>query len=177
MQGHNLHLHPLVGIVGQRSLVGNLVDAAHSKVLYHLQVLQILLTEGHPEACALNGGIVDDQRLNLLVVQQIAVARADIGVGEVFVNLQRLGFHPLSVLPVESFLGNLADVDFGVEVGGKCLVVVAGIAVYDVEILNLLEVMLGSVGGEDAGHTRIEATAQDGCQPGLAEPVAVGPLP
>ena len=177
LQGHNFHLHLLVWVVGQRCLVGNLVDAAHAQVLYHLQMLQVLLAEGHPEACTADGGIVDDQRLNLLVVQQIAVARADVGVGQVLVNLQRLGLHPLAVFPVEALLGDLADVDFRVEVGGESLVVVAGITVYDVEILNLLEVVLGGIGCEDAGHARVEAASQNGCQTGFLEALSVSPLP
>ncbi len=124
-----------------------------------------------------DGREVDDQRLYLLVVQQVAVTRSDVGVGQVLVNLQRLRLHPLAVLPVESLLCDFADVDLGVEVGGEGLVVVAGIAVYDVQILDFLEVVLGGVCRIDAGHARVEAAAQDGCQSGLFEALAVGPLP
>ena len=37
--------------------------------------------------------------------------------------------------------------------------------------------VLGSVGREDAGHSRVEAAAEDGRQSCFAEAVAVGPLP
>ena len=45
-------------------------------------------------------------------------------------------FHPLSVFPVFSFLGYLADVDLGIEVGGKCFAVVT-------EYYGAAESMLG----------------------------------
>ncbi len=111
------------------------------------------------------------------MVQQIAVAWADVGIGQVLVNLQRLCLHPLAVLPVESLLGNLADVDLWVEVGGEGLMVVTGIAVDDVQILHLLEVVLGSVCRVDAGDAWVEATSEDGGQTCLLELLAIGPLP
>ena len=92
-------------------------------------------------------------------------------------NLQRLGLHPLAVLPVQSLLRDLADVDLGVEVSGEGLVVVACVAVDDVEVLNLLEMVLGSVCREDTRHARVEAAAEDSRQSGLLEALAVGPLP
>ena len=45
----------------QRCLIDNLIDAAHADVLNHFEVLEILLSEGHPEAGALDGWIVDDE--------------------------------------------------------------------------------------------------------------------
>ena len=92
-------------------------------------------------------------------------------------NLQRLRLHPLTVFPVESLLGNLTDIDFGVEVGGESLVVVAGIAIHDIEIMDFAEMVLGGVGRIDRGDTRIKAASQDGGQPGLLKAFAVGPLP
>ena len=55
--------------------------------------------------------------------------------------------------------------------------VVASVAVDDVKVLDLLEVMLGSVGGEDGGHTWIETAAEDSAKTSLLETLAVGPLP
>ena len=55
--------------------------------------------------------------------------------------------------------------------------VVAGIAVDDIQILYLLEMMLGSVGRIDARHTWVEAAAEDSCQTGLLETLTIGPLP
>ncbi len=110
-------------------------------------------------------------------MQQITVARTDAGIGQVFVYLKRLCLHPLSVLPVESLLGNLADVYLGIEVCGESLVMVACIAVNDVKILYLVEVMLCGVCGENACNARVEAATEDCRQPSLAETVAVSPLP
>ncbi len=111
------------------------------------------------------------------MVQQVTVARPDFRIGQVFVNLQRLRLYPFPVLPVEAFLCDLTDVDFRVEIGGECLVVVAGVAVDDIQVLYLLEVVLGSVGREDARHARVEAATEDGCQSGFLETLAIGPLP
>ena len=66
------------------------------------------------------------------MVHEIAVARADVGVGDVAVDGQRLGFNPLPILVIKSFLCDFANVDFGIEVRCKGLVVVASIAIDDV---------------------------------------------
>ena len=138
---------------------------------------QVLLAEGHPESCPPDGGEVDDQRLQLLVVHQVALARTNHGISEWLVNLQRTGLDPLAVLPVATLLGDFTDVDLGVEVGGKGLAVVAGIAVHDVERVYLTEVVLGGIGGIDAAHARVKTAAQDGSQSSLFKALAVSPLP
>ena len=84
---------------------------------------------------------------------------------------------PLAVLPVAAALGDFADVDFGVEVGGEGLAVVAGVAVDDVEILHLAEVVLGGIGRKHTADAGVEAAAEDGGEAGLLEALAVGPLP
>ena len=167
LQRNYLHLNLLVRIVGERSLIGNLVDARHSEVLYAVKVCEVLLAECHPETCALDGRIVLHERFNLLMVEQVALLRSYLRICERLVDFERLGLHPLSVFPVETLLSDLADIDFGVEVGSKSLVVVACVAVDDVEILNLVEVMLGGISGEDACNTGVEATSEDSCQSGI----------
>ena len=74
-------------------------------------------------------------------------------------NGQRFGFEPLSVFVVQAFLGYLAYVDFGIEVGCKGFVVVSGVAVDDVEIVNFVEMVLGSVCRVDATYAWVESTA------------------
>ena len=111
------------------------------------------------------------------MMQQIRLTRPDVGVGERLVNLQRLGFNPLTVLVVEALLGNLTDVDLRVEVRGEGVVMITGVAVDDVKVVNLVEVVLGGVGRIDATDARIEAAAEDGRQSCLLEAVLVGPLP
>ena len=54
---------------------------------------------------------------------------------------------------------------------------VASVAIHDVEILNLLEVVLGGIGCIDAGYTWVETTAQDSCETSLLETLTIGPLP
>ena len=111
------------------------------------------------------------------MVQQVAVARTDVGIVQILVNLQWLCLHPLAVFPIETLLRNLTDIDLRVEVGGESLVVVTSIAVNDVQILNLLEVMLGSISCIDAGNTRVETTTEDSGEASLFETLTISPLP
>ena len=74
-------------------------------------------------------------------------------------NGQRFGFEPLSVFVVQALLGYLAYVDFGIEVGCEGLVVVSGVAVDNVEIVNFVEMVLGSVCRVDATYAWVESTA------------------
>ena len=177
LQRNNLNLHLLAWVVGKRSLVSNLVDARHTEVLNAVEVSEILLTECHPEASTLDGRIVLHQRLNLLVVEQIALLRADLRIVERLMDLQRSRLHPFAILPVETLLSNLADIDFWVEVCGESLVVVTGVAVNNVEILNLVEVMLCGISSEDACNTRVEATTENSGQASILETLLVSPLP
>ena len=140
-------------------------------------MLEILLAKGHPKTRTLDGWIVDYQRFYLLVVHQIALTRTNLRISERLVNLQRFGLYPLSVLPIESFLGYLTNVDFGVEVGGKCLAMVAGIAINDVEVMYLLEMVLCCSSSVDASHAWVESAAQDCGKASLLKTFAIGPLP
>ena len=159
------------------AVVVHLVDAGHADVLDHAQVGQVFLPEGHPEAGALDGREVLHQRLQLLVVKQVGVARPDVRIGQVLVDFHGFRLHPFSILIVTSVLGNLADVDFRVEVGGESLMMVARVAVHDVQILDFIEMVLGSVCRVHAGHTRVESAAEDGGQARVLETFLVGPLP
>ena len=111
------------------------------------------------------------------MVHQIALARTDVRIGERLVDRQRVGLNPFTILVPQTFLGNLTDVDFWVEVGCESLVVIAGIAVYYVENLNLVEVMLGSVCSKNARNTRVEAAAKDSAKTSFFKLVLVSPLP
>ena len=176
LQRNNLH-HLFAAAVGLGSLVFHLVNAAHANVLNHIQIVQILLAEGHPEAGTLDGGEVDDKALNLLVMQEIALAGTDIGIVQGLVNLHRFGLDVLTVLIVKSLLGDFTNVDFGIEVGGECLVMVSGIAVHDVQIVDFIEVVLCGISGKHAGHTGVETASQNGAKASLLEAFTVGPLP
>lgn len=44
---------------------------------------------------------------------------------------------------------------------------VAGVAVYDVQILDFVEVMLGGISGVYACYARVESATQDGGQAGV----------
>ena len=176
LQRYNLYLSCACA-VSQWSLILYLVDTAHADVLDYLKVLKILLTKCHPEACTLDGGVVDNQALYLLMVQQIAVAWADVRIVQILVYLKWLCLYPLAIVPLQSLLGYLSNVDLWVDVGGESLVVVASVTVYDIQILYLLEVMLCSVCSIDACYAWVETTTKDGCKSSLLETVAISPLP
>ena len=55
--------------------------------------------------------------------------------------------------------------------------VVAGVTIDDVEVLNLVEVVLGGISGVNTGDPRVEAATKDGRQSGLLEALLVSPLP
>lgn len=135
------------------------------------------LPEGHPEARALDGGEIDHQRFEFLVVQHKALAGGDFGIVDVLSDFQGLRLHPLAVFPVAAIRGDLADVDFRVEVRGEGLAVVAVVAVHDVEVMDFREVVLGVVGGEHVRRAGIETAAQQRHQARLLEALSVGPLP
>ena len=177
LQRNNLHLGCLARTVCQWSLVFDFVDAAHAEVLDAVEVGEILLAEGHPETCLLDGRVVLHQTLQLLVVHQIALARTDVRVGERLVDRERVGFNPFAILIPESLLGNFADIDFWVEVGCESLVMVTGVAIHDVEHLNLIEVMFGCISGEDARNSWVKTAAEDSAETSLFELILVCPLP
>jgi len=134
-------------------------DARHADVLDHPQVGQVFIAKGHPETGAFERGVVFDQRLQFFVVNHVRTLGAYVGVVDVLPDLVWLGVHPLAIFPVAAFLGYLTDVDFGVEVGGKSLAITARIGVDDVEVMDLIEEMLGGVGGEYARNARVKTTA------------------
>ena len=63
LQRHDVHLGRLRGVVGQWRFVADGIDACHANLLNDVQIVEILLSEGHPKACLLDGGIVFHQRL------------------------------------------------------------------------------------------------------------------
>ena len=159
------------------AVVDDRVDTRHADVLDDAQVREVFLAEGHPETCTLNGRIVLNQRLELLVVDHIRLALADTRVIERTVYLMRLGGNPLAVLEITPFLRHLADVDLGIEVRGESHAVVARVAIHDVEVVDLVEMVLGGIGREDGRHARVEAAAEDRREARSLEAVLIGPLP
>ena len=55
-----------------------------------------------------------------------------------------------------------ADIYFGVEVGCECFVMIAGIAVYDVEIVYLVEMVFCGIGCECLRNSGVESASEDG---------------
>ena len=55
-------------------------------------------------------------------------------------------FHPVTVFPVTARCADFAQVDFGVEVGGKRIAVVAAVAVEDVDGVDGVKFVFGGIG-------------------------------
>ena len=111
------------------------------------------------------------------MIKKIGITWTDIGITEVFVNFQRTGCHPLTILIITSVLSNFADIDFRIKVGSKCFMMISCITVYDIQILDFVEIMFGCIGCVDSTDSRIETTAKNGCQTCFLETVVVSPLP
>ena len=159
------------------SLVVDGDDGVHTDVLDHTQVGEIFLSKGHPEARALDGGEIDDKTLDFFVVEEIALTRTHVGIGQRLVDFERFCLHPFTIFPIKSLLRDFADVDFGIEVGGKGFAVVTSVAVYDVEIVDFVEVVLCCVSSVDRGDPRVETATEDGAKSSFLKAFAISPLP
>ncbi len=159
------------------TVVVDLVNTCHAYVLDNAQMRQIFLAECHPETRAPYCREIQYKRLQFLVIEQIGLARADIGVGEGTVEFQRACGHPFAGFIITAVLGDFAYVYFRVEIGCESFAVVAGVAVHYIKRLHLAEIVFGGIGGEHSAYTRVEAATEDSRQTGIFETLAVCPLP
>ena len=90
---------------------------------------------------------------------------------------QGVGFHPLAALPVAARRRDFADVDLRIEIGGKGLAVIPGVAVDNIQHAHFVQLVLQGPGRENIGHAGIKARTQQGREPGFAKAVGIGPLP
>src|SRR5690554_190088 len=90
----------------------------------------------------------------------VRLFRSNFGVVEWFVNFVWFCFYPFSILPIFSFLSNLTNINFGVEVRGKCFTMISGITINYIEIVNLIEMMFYCMGSKYTCYTRIETTTK-----------------
>ena len=92
-------------------------------------------------------------------------------------KFQRLGGHPFAVFIITSVLSDFTDIDFGIEVGSKCLMMVTGIAIHNIQIMHFIKVVFSSIRRIDAAYTRIETATENSCQAGFFKTLLVSPLP
>ena len=92
-------------------------------------------------------------------------------------NLKWPGSYPFTILIITSVLGDFTDINFRIEISGKRFMMITCITVYDVQILNFVEIMFSCICRIDSTYTRIKTTTQDSCQPGFFETIVVSPLP
>lgn len=160
------------------ALIKDGVDPRHANILENLEVIEIIIRKGHPETSPFEAGDVADDRFQFLMKHQVNFHRPDpFREIERLANGERIGLHPLAVLVEPAAGGHFADIDLGIEIGGKGLVVLAGVGVDDVEIIETIKMVFEGVGGEDVGHARIEPGTEQSHESLLPEAVMVGPLP
>ena len=92
-------------------------------------------------------------------------------------NFQRFCFNPLAVFPIQTLLRYFANINFGIEIGGESLVMVSRVAINNVEILNFVKNMFGSICRENTRNARIKTTAENSGKSGFLETITVCPLP
>ena len=138
---------------------------------------QIALPKGHEEPDTLDIRDILGKGLDLLVVQQVHILVADACEIVLTLDLHGLGLDPVAVLPVGAVGGDFTEVDLRVEVGCERIAVVAAVAVENVDIVDLVEIVLERIGGEYRCDAGIEAGAAECCQTGRLEFFVIGPLP
>ena len=89
----------------------------------------------------------------------------------------RRSFDELAILEMPALGGDLADVDFRVEIGGKRLAVVATVDVDDVERVDFIEMVFQRPSGENVGHAGVETGAEERGESGFLEFFLILPLP
>ena len=93
------------------------------------------------------------------------------------VEFEWTGSNPLSVLPIASVLSDFADIDFRVEVSSESFVVVASVAIDDVEVVHFVEVVFSSICSVNSRAAWVETATEDSAEAGFFEAVVVSPLP
>ena len=132
----------------------------HADVLQNVEHVDVMVAESHPEPDALRVNVAG-QGMDFVVARQIDRLGAHDGeIKHPFLVVDGTA-DPLAVDPGPR-LGELAEVDFRIEVGREILAVAACVDVKDVDGVDPVEMALGgqrAVGVDDAG---VEADAQDG---------------
>ena len=73
--------------------------------------------------------------------------------------------------------GYFADVNFGIEIGGESLTMIAAVAIKNVERVNPFKMMFLEVRRKNAGHAGVKAGAEQRHQPCGLEAFLIRPLP
>ena len=88
------------------------------------------------------------------------MTRADLGIVDHRRYAERIDLDPLAVFPVLAALRDFPEIDLRIEVRREGFAVAAGVAVDDVDRVDLVIEFLLRVGAEDVGDARIESAAE-----------------
>ena len=158
------------------------LGAEHAHVFEAAHVVEVALAERHEEADALHARDVLGERFDFFVVQQVHVLLADF-VEHVFtLDAHGRDFDPMALavfvgIPVAARSGNFAEVDFGVEVRGELVTMVAAVAVENIDFLDGVELVLESVGAVGLRDTRVKTGTEQCRKAGLFKLFFISPLP
>src|SRR5690606_29172610 len=149
-----------------------------AQVLQYVEHVDVVLTEAHPEA---NIGHAQVLRHGMQLVVTCEVGRTLAHHGQIpLVLVLEHGVRlPLAVFPRPHGGGELAEVDFGIEVGGEIARVAARVDVDNIDGIDGVEIGDHAVAAVSVHHTRVKTHAQNGgharCSAGVAAlPLIVG---
>ena len=149
----------------------------HSYVLKALQVREVALPECHEEPNTLDTLDIQRKRLQFLMVEKIHILFANALEVIYPLYLHGLCFHPFSVLDIAAVCRYLTDIYFRIEVRCERIAMVAAVAVQNVDIVYLIELVLHRIRREYAGNAGIKAAAEYRRKPRLFKSLTVSPLP
>ena len=92
-------------------------------------------------------------------------------------NFKRTSSYPFAIFVIASVLSDFADIDFRVEVSSESLVMISGVAVYDIKVMHFVEIMLSCISCVHATYSRVESATQDSGKSGFFEAFLICPLP
>ncbi len=132
-----------------------------AQVFQHGEHVDVVLAEAHPETHVRHVEVLRN-RVNFIVAGQVQVLRTYHRQVVGTLDFEHGVAGPLAVLPAPHLPGELAEVDFRVEVGGEVLAMRTGIDVEDVDRVNAVEILLLRQLGVAVHHTRVETDAENG---------------
>ncbi|MMZ61562.1 hypothetical protein D1872_237190 [compost metagenome] len=154
----------------------DLFNTQHADIFKTLHVGQVTLSKCHEKADTLEPFDMFDETLHLFMIEQITIFGTDLRIVPHHLDRHGFGLYPLSVFPVAPLGTHFAQIDFGIEVGGERVTVIAGVAVENIDRMDLVEVVLLGVGAKDIGDARIKSASQKCHDTGIFVAVMISPL-
>ena len=137
----------------------------------------ISLTKSHPESGSFQGREILYQRLQFLMIKYIRLFRTNVWIINRFVNRHSWNFYPLSIFPITAWLSNLSNIYFRIEISCKSFSVVTRIAIYDIQIMHFIKIVLVGIGCVYLSNAWVKSTTQKCHQSCRFKTFLISPLP